>query len=67
MADLPYIASQHLHRKGDGSWWEHDARGIPLARVCAGCKKEKLKGYRPEVLSNPNYQADEPIEDDDRW
>jgi len=50
------------HTKGDGSWWENDARGIPLTRVCVKCKKAKLSGYRPEVLSNPNYEADEAIE-----
>jgi len=50
------------HEKGDGSWWECDARGIPLARVCFDCIKDKLKGFRPEVLTNPNYEADEAIE-----
>ena len=30
------------HSKYDGSWWEHDARGIPLCRVCSDCIKEKL-------------------------
>ena len=48
------------HTKGDGSWWEHDARGIPLARVCEKCRDEKLARYRPDVLTNPNYEADEP-------
>lgn len=24
------------------AWWEHDARGMPLARVCVKCKDEKL-------------------------
>lgn len=52
----------HQHTKGDGSWWENDARGIPLARVCAECREEKLAQFRPEVLSNPNYEANEPIE-----
>jgi hypothetical protein len=47
------------------SWWEYDARGIPLARVCDRCKAEKLKSYRPDVLRNPNYEADEDIEADD--
>lgn len=51
------------HTKAD-SWWEYDARGIPLARVCAKCRKEKLKGYRPDVLTDPNYWADEPIEEE---
>jgi hypothetical protein len=46
------------------SWWEHDARGIPLCRVCPKCKAEKLARYRPDVLSDPNYWADEQIEED---
>lgn len=44
------------------SWWESDARGIPLARVCVECKKDKLSKYRPEVLTNSQYYTDEPIE-----
>ena len=46
------------------SWWEHDARGIPLCRVCSKCKKEKLAKYRQDVLSDANYWSDEPIEED---
>jgi hypothetical protein len=49
---------------GKESWWENDARGIPLARVCVKCKREKFSRYRPDVLSNPNYAADEQIEED---
>lgn len=52
-----------MHTKGDGSWWEHDARGIPLARVCNDCKKEKLDKFRPDVLNDQYYWADEPIDD----
>lgn len=52
----------HRHTKGDGSWWEHDARGIPLARVCSECREEKLKEFRPEVLTNANYEVNEPID-----
>lgn len=52
------------HTKHDGSWWEHDARGIPLARVCDKCRQRKLAGYRPEVLTDSNYYADEPIDSD---
>jgi hypothetical protein len=44
------------------SHWENDARGIPLCRVCTMCRKKKLSRYRPEVLTNSNYDADEPIE-----
>ena len=47
---------------GKDSWWEHDARGIPLCRVCESCVEKKLKGYRPDVLTDSNYWADEPIE-----
>ena len=47
---------------GESSWWESDARGIPLARVCLECVDKKLSKYRPEVLTNSNYYADEPIE-----
>ncbi len=53
------------HVKGDGSWWARDARGIELCRVCSNCEKEKLSHYRPEVLTNPSYEADEPIEPDE--
>ena len=61
---MTYRPEEHYHTKGDGSWWEYDARGIELARVCDGCKKHKLAGYRPEVLNDPGYEADEPIDED---
>jgi hypothetical protein len=54
----------NAHRPGDGSWWEYDARGIELCRVCSKCRSVKLAQYRTEVLSDPNYIADEPIEED---
>jgi hypothetical protein len=47
---------------GEPSWWAKDARGIEIARVCVKCEAEKLSGYRPEVLTDPNYAADEDIE-----
>ena len=50
------------HAKGDGSWWEHDARGIPLARVCQRCRRAVLARFRPEVLTDPSYAASEPID-----
>lgn len=46
------------------SIWVNDARGIPLARVCDKCEDAKLAKYRPEVLTNPGYWADEPIDGD---
>ena len=50
----------------DESWIEYDARGIPLARVCAECKAAKLRGFRPEILSGYSQaDVDEPIDADD--
>lgn len=49
---------------GLDSWAEYDARGIYLARVCDRCREERLAIYRPEVLTDPGYEADEPIEED---
>jgi hypothetical protein len=46
------------------TWWEYDARGIELCKVCAACVDEKLIHYRDEVLSSPNYECDEPIEEE---
>jgi hypothetical protein len=54
-----------MHSRGDGSWWEYDARGIELCRVCDKCKAAKLAGYRHEVLTDSQYEADEPIEPED--
>ena len=51
---------------GEYSWWENDAQGIPLARVCDKCIKEKLSKYRPEILSGYSQEdVDEPIEPED--
>lgn len=49
---------------GEHSWWENDARGIPLARICVKCRDSKLSKYRPEVLANSSYECDEPIEEE---
>ena len=32
------------------------------AYVCDDCRKEKLKGYRPEIFTDGDYECDEPIE-----
>lgn len=50
------------HSKGDGSWWDSDARGIPTARVCGSCIDQKRKGYRREIFEDLNYEAGEQIE-----
>jgi hypothetical protein len=44
------------HVKNDGSWWENDARGIALARVCDGCIKEKLGRFNAAVLTDSQQE-----------
>lgn len=46
------------------SVWRNDARGIPLFRTCAKCHAIKMARVRPEVLTNPGYEAVEAIEED---
>lgn len=51
---------------GNDSWWEYDAQGIPLCRVCDVCIEGKLAGYRPEILTGYDQSdVDEPIESED--
>lgn len=47
------------------SFWQRDARGIPLCRTCEKCHNDKMAGYRIEVLTDPNYTASEPIEEEE--
>lgn len=51
---------------GSGEYPEaqHDARGIFLCYTCDKCESRKLAAYRPDVLADPNYWHDEPIEED---
>jgi hypothetical protein len=54
---------RHPHEPLDGSWWEHDAQGIPLCRVCEECRDAKLSRYRPEILTGYDQSdVNEPIE-----
>ncbi len=57
----------HLCSCGSGEYKdaEYDARGIFLTYVCDKCRKEKLSGFRPDVLTDPDYEANEPIEPED--
>ncbi len=45
-------------------FWIYDARGIPLVKACNSCEEEKLKRYRPEVLTDFNYECCEEIDED---
>jgi hypothetical protein len=49
---------------GLDSSWACDARGIELRRTCLKCHRTRMAIYRPDVLTNPAYLADEPIEED---
>tara|TARA_Y100000310_G_C20102331_1_gene543316 strand:+ start:43 stop:249 length:207 start_codon:yes stop_codon:yes gene_type:complete len=66
-AEITKELRRHHHTKDDGSWWEHDARGIPLDRVCELCREAKLSKYKPEVLTNSSYYFGERIEEDDPY
>jgi hypothetical protein len=46
------------------SRWQKDARGIELCRTCPRCHSERMSHYRTEVLTDPNYAHDEPIDDE---
>ena len=53
---------RYCQHPGGYSWEEYDARGIFLCRVCDECQETKLSRYRRDVLTDPNYWADEPID-----
>jgi hypothetical protein len=52
---------QYCQHEGEYSWWEYDARGIPLCMVCDRCEDAKLSKYRDDVLTDANYWAEEDI------
>jgi hypothetical protein len=41
-----------------------DARGIFCNYVCDVCEKQKMKAFRPEIFDDPNYETEEPIDED---
>ena len=56
--------NQCNHTRAD-SWWEHDGRGIPLARVCAKCQEAVLSKYDPKILEYyTQADVDDQIEED---
>lgn len=38
---------------------QYDARGIFLTFTCDTCHDGKMAGFRPEVLNDPDYAADD--------
>ena len=49
---------------GEEQELHYDARGIPLCYACSVCWPKKSKTYRPDVLTDPNYWHDEPIDEE---
>ena len=51
---------------GSGKLWtpQYDTRGIFLTYTCEDCHDRKMAGYRPDVLTDPEYWTGEPIDDD---
>jgi hypothetical protein len=43
---------------------QYDARGIFLTYTCDKCHDRKMSIYRPDVLTDPDYWHDEPIDED---
>ena len=43
---------------------QHDARGIFLTFTCAKCHRDRMRGFRSDVLTNARYWHDEPIDED---
>ncbi len=64
------ISSEELesgrHEHEDYSWWEYDARGIELCKVCEVCVEAALARYRPEILTGYDQSdVNEAIEEED--
>lgn len=49
------------------SYWERDARGIPLCKVCLKCRDDKLSKFRAEVLTDSNYECSEDVDADETY
>jgi len=59
-----WTSTERLCNCGSGKAREElcDARGIFCSYVCPNCEKETRSRYRLDVMTNPSYEADEPIE-----
>jgi hypothetical protein len=51
---------------GSGKLWkpQYDARGIFLTYTCEDCHDRKMAEFRPDLLTDPLYWTDEPIDED---
>lgn len=63
MAERPHLCLND-RESPEPSWWEKDAQGIPLDRVCSKCRSVKLAKYTTATLAGYNQgDIDEPIDD----
>jgi hypothetical protein len=60
----PYLPKPCSCGSGKPRSPQFDARGIFLTYTCDDCHDAKMAGYRPDVLTDPSYWTDEPIDDD---
>ena len=51
---------------GSGEYKEaqYDARGIFLTDTCPKCHSDRMREFRDEVLTDPNYACDEEVDGD---
>jgi hypothetical protein len=63
----PRDVKTHLCSCGSGldRYELNDARGIFCAYVCDMCESQVRSKFRPEIFTEFDYEATEPIEDDD--
>jgi hypothetical protein len=66
MARIPKQWRPKPRSCGSGKLWspQYDARGIFLTYTCEDCHDGKMAGYRPDVLTDPSYWTEEPIDED---
>ena len=43
---------------------QYDACSIFLTHTCEDCHDRKMAEFRPDILTDPDYWTDEPIDDD---
>jgi hypothetical protein len=43
---------------------QYDARGIFLTFTCEDCHHRRITEFRPDVLTDPDYWTEEPVDDD---
>jgi hypothetical protein len=49
---------------GEPRYILYDARGIGCGYVCEKCEAKARAKYRPDIFTDSQYWADEPIEED---